>query len=323
MPVEDDLRESKLTGPFISQNFLAFSESALTSDFQIPYIFIKGPHDGPRALIVSTIHGDELNGISIIHDIIQKIKAEHLHGEIVLLPVANVPGFSIQNRYLPDRRDLNRLFPGSKNGSEGSRLASFIWKSFVQNVDFGIDLHSASHNRWNYPHIRGNMRSARVRQLSQFFGGNLIIHSQGVGGSLRREASRRGIPFVLFEAGQSDRFERDVRYSGVKGIFNILFNMEMLDSLPEGVEQAEQVKNYYNRTTWIRANAGGLFRPSVWPGDEVEENDILGIITDTLGNVVSEVRSDTAGMILGFNQHPQVVPGRALYHIAYYLKELH
>lgn len=306
----------------VHRGFLTIQEDYFGRFLKFPYIFIKGPHEGPSGVILAGIHGDELNGIQIVHRLADIIDAEQLHGSLILLPVANLHGFSIQSRYLSDRRDLNRLFPGTIDGSEGSRLAHLIYQNFVKGSDFGIDLHSASYNRWNYPHIRGNMRSERVRFLAKSFGSDLVIHSQGVLGSLRREATRRNIPFILFEAGQINRFEKEVIQIGVSGILSVLQQLEMLNELSEGFELLPAARGYYKKSYWVRATNGGLFLPHLKPGDVVEENDILGIIKSVNGEIVSSVKARSGGAILGFNLHPQVLPGRALYHICHDHHEL-
>lgn len=283
---------------------------------RLPYILIRGAHDGPRGVILATIHGDELNGIQIIHKLAELLDPQQLKGQLVLVPIANVHGFVNQSRYLADRRDLNRLFPGRDDGSEGARLAAFIWQAFIEGADFGIDLHSASYNRWNYPHIRGNMRSERVRMLAHSFGAPISMHSQGVLGSLRREATRRGIPFILFEAGQTNRFEFEILKTGLSGVWSVLKRLEMVDYFAEEVVPAEPCETYYRRSAWVRADNGGLFLPLFRPGENVEKGDVLGHITSSLGEELAEVTSEITGRILGLNLHPQVVPGRALYHIA-------
>lgn len=307
----------------VLKGWLETDESYFGFKTQFPYIRLKGKTPGPRAVILSGIHGDELNGIQIIHGLADLLDPAQMSGDLILLPVANVPGFFIQSRYLPDRRDLNRMFPGDKEGSEGSRLADFLWDKFVKGADFGIDLHSASYNRWNFPHVRGNMRLARIRELASAFGSAIVMHSQGVSGSLRREATRAGVPFLLFEAGQINRFEKEVLHIGLEGIWNVLERAEMIHYRPEILrENTYTAVNYYRKNYWIRAGRGGFLLAEANPGDTVEQGDVLGVIVSALGDKIEEIKSPTAGRILGFHLHPQVVPGRALYHICHDLNDL-
>lgn len=308
--------ESVAAGTIV-RKWVHFDQDYFGFGLRFPCIHIRGAREGVNGIVLAGIHGDELNGIQIIHFLSNNLDATKLKGQLILLPVANPPGFFLQSRYMPDRRDLNRMFPGDAKGSEGSRLANFIWRSFIEGADFGVDLHSASYNRWNFPHIRGNMRTERVRVLSQTFGAPVVIHSQGVQGSLRREATKRGIPFILLESGQSNRFERKVVQIGISGIWNILKSLEMIDYWDENIPSQKASTTYYRKTTWVRSEVGGLFIPTAQPGDTIHKGDPLGVVQSALGEVVAQVRAHRKGVILGFNLHPQVVPGRALYHIAY------
>lgn len=306
----------------IIKSSIELQENYFGTGINIPYILIKGAKKGPKGIILSAIHGDELNGIQIIHKLSQIIDTENFKGELLMLPITNVPGFNLHSRYLPDRRDLNRLFPGQENGSEGSRLAWYIWKSFIQDADFGIDLHSASYNRWNYPHVRGNMRHEKVRKMASAFGTTIIIHSKGVKGSLRREAAMRGIPFILFEAGQTNRFESDIMDISVNGLLGVLKQMKMIPEPEKFANLPQPSQTYYSKSEWIRADNGGLFVPRLYPGDYVKSGDILGDIHSIHGDITGNIKSNTDGQIIGFNLHPQVVPGRALYNIAYSVESL-
>lgn len=304
------------------KSFLEFHENYFGFPINFPYIMIKGKEEGPKGVILSGIHGDELNGLLIIQRIVELIDPEHLAGDLVFLPIVNIPAFNIHSRYLPDRRDLNRLFPGNQDGSEGRRLAGMIWQTFIRESDFGIDLHSASYNRWNYPHIRGDMRNANVREMTSLFGADIAMHSKGVLGSLRREAGKVDIPFILFEAGQINRFERSIVDIGVRGIWNVLERRGMLKHRPRSVVPAPATETYYAKSHWVRASAGGLFIPAATPGDQIGEGHLLGDIQSILGESVANVRTDKSGAIIGMSLHPQVVPGRALYNIAYESKPL-
>jgi predicted deacylase len=302
----------------VIKSSLQLHESYFGSGTEIPYIFFKGKQKGPKGIILSGIHGDELNGIQIIHKLISMLT--DISGELLFLPIANVPGFNLHSRYLPDRRDLNRLFPGQENGSEGSRLAFSLWRHFIQDADFGIDLHSASYNRWNFPHIRGNMRVESIRKIASAFGASITIHSKGVKGSLRREAAMRGIPFILFEAGQINRFEPGITDIGVDGIIGVLAHMNMLENKNLKFKIKEPSEVYFSKSQWIRASSGGLFVPRVFPGDTVKPGDVLGNIHSIHGEIRDQIKSDIEGKVIGFNLHPQVVPGRALYNIAHNAK---
>lgn len=304
------------------KSFLQIHENYFGFPIRFPYIYIQGVSPGPRAVILAGIHGDELNGIHIIHRLGDILEPNHIVGEVVLLPMVNIPGFNLHSRYLPDRRDLNRLFPGSDKGSEGRRLAALLWETFIQHVDFGLDLHSASYNRWNFPHIRGDMSVDKIREMASYFGAEINLHSRGVGGSLRREAAKIGIPILLFEAGQINRFERSVADIGIRGALSVLEGKGMLQEWPASVERLAIADTYYHKAHWIRADNGGLFVPFVMPGEAVQKGDVLGEIRSIQGDIVSVIRASFRGRVIGCSLHPQVVPGRALYNIGYEPKSL-
>ncbi len=304
------------------KSFLQIHENYFGFPIRFPYIYIQGTSPGPKCVILAGIHGDELNGIHIIHRLSDIIQPEHIKGEVALLPMVNIPGFNLHSRYLPDRRDLNRLFPGAPKGSEGRRLAALLWETFIQDCDFAMDLHSASYDRWNFPHIRGDMRVEQIRKMAQDFGTLINLHSRGVSGSLRREAAKINIPIILFEAGQINRFERSVADIGIRGALKVLEGQGMLISWPKSVDTPNSSSIYYHRSHWIRANNGGLFVPFTVPGDPVAKGDVLGEIRSIQGDIVSTVKSNLNGRVIGFSLHPQVVPGRALYNIGYEPKEL-
>ncbi|MCS6984889.1 MAG: succinylglutamate desuccinylase/aspartoacylase family protein [Leptospiraceae bacterium] len=301
------------------RNFLTFDEDYFGFPLRVPYIHLRGSEEGVRGFIIAAVHGDELNGTGLIFEIAERLNPQEMKGELILLPIANVPAFFFQSRYLPDRRDLNRLFPGDGHGSEGSRLAYWLWENFLQDADFGLDLHAASYNRWNYPHVRGNMRSHKVRELARAFGAPITIHSQGVKGSLRREATKRGMPVILFEAGQANRLE-DLGEVGISGILRVLTHYGLISSVKPSGESPKIT--YFKHSSWLRAPRGGLFFPKAKPGERVKEGDILGEIRSVLGEHLCYIRADKDGQILGYNLHPQVIPGRALYHICYDETEL-
>jgi len=295
----------------IDQNYFGYP-------LQIPYIHISGKNNGPKLVLIAGIHGDELNGVQIIHQIAQILQSHLLEkGQILMVPIVNVPGFNTHSRYLPDRRDLNRLFPGSAESTEGHRLADLIWKSFIEDANYGIDLHSASYSRWNYPHIRANMKNKSIKNMAQQFGADIILHSKGVKGSLRRSAQDANIPFILFEAGQTNRFENNLCDIGVMGILGVMRHLEMIKSKPQNYLWPKPTLQYYQNSHWIRANGAGLFVPNAVPGDTVSEETLLGSIFTLTGKLASKITNNKSGRIMGFNLHPQVVPGRALFHVAY------
>lgn len=310
------------TQPSIKKIWIDFEQAYTGFPYKLPCIQIKGKTAGAKLLVTATIHGDELNGIAILHSLVEHINPHDIAGEIIILPVVNILAFHIQSRYLPDRRDLNRLFPGSRRGSEGARLASFIWTVFGQKATAIVDLHSASYNRWNFPHIRGNMEMEKVREMTKAFGADVATHSTGTAGSLRRVASKVHIPSILFEAGQINRFEKEFILPGMSGIWGVMHLLQMVDKFPSNIPQPKKTFSYLKNSSWVRAKNAGLFDPFCKPGDNVKKGEVIGRITSLLGEETAVIHSRLGGTILGYNLHPQVTPGRALYHIAYNEQEL-
>jgi len=282
--------------------------------------------------IIAAIHGDELNGIRILHELAAYLEETGIpvKGSICLVPVANLMGYTNHSRYLPDRRDLNRMFPGLREGSEGARLAYFIWSHFACDADFLVDVHSGSYNRWNFPHVRGDMKNETMRFYASRLQDQLILTSTGVIGSLRKEAGKLNKPVFLIEAGETGRFEKKIVGAGLVILLQILdafgfikYNAEKIGT-PIGLQNAPQKeapRGYYRKAIWQRATHAGLFIPRVDAGAYVSRGDVLGDITDLLGKKRAEILAHEDGRILGMHLHPQVVPGRALFHVAYDFKK--
>lgn len=312
------------------KNFIPFEEDASQRSWLIPYLFVHGSKPGRKITIIAAIHGDELNGVRMLHELNAFLEAgrAEIAGSICLVPVANLMGYANHSRYLPDRRDLNRMFPGLKDGSEGARLAHFLWTNFIAQADFIVDVHSGSYNRWNFPHLRGNMKDEAMRAWTRNIAGEVVLTSAGVAGSLRKEAGKISKPVFLMEAGETGRFEKQILERGLKLLLKVLCSLEVVDKKilakepDHGEPLADHPAGYYRKAVWQRATHAGLFMPQVAPGDHVAAGQALGVITDLFGEKRAEILSEQTGFILGMHLHPQVVPGRALFHVAYDFREL-
>ncbi|HRP70941.1 MAG TPA: succinylglutamate desuccinylase/aspartoacylase family protein, partial [Turneriella sp.] len=254
------------------KNYLPFESDASDRPWLFPFIRLRGDTPGPKITLIAAIHGDELNGIRMLHRLESLFieKEIPLKGSICLVPVANLMGYTNHSRYLPDRRDLNCIFPGLREGSEGARLAYFIWSHFVSDADFVIDVHSGSYNRWNFPHVRGDMKNEKMRAYAAQLTGHPILHSAGVVGSLRKEASKLGKPVFLVEAGETGRFEKRVVEEGLTLLLKILAVLgivnpaDVQEFLPNAI--STHPHGYYRKAVWQRATHAGLFIPQVEPG---------------------------------------------------------
>lgn len=313
------------------KHFTPFEEDAAQRSWLMPYLFAHGKNPGPKITVIAAIHGDELNGVRMLHELSDILGSAMINGSICFVPVANLMGYANHSRYLPDRRDLNRMFPGLKDGSEGARLAYFLWTHFIAEADFVVDLHSGSYNRWNYPHLRGNMKDDAMRDWVKNLEGQVVLASSGVAGSLRKEAGKVNKKVFLLEAGETGRFEKNILEMGIGLLVQLLVSVGSIgrDAIPAGYGKFRDLKTlpdhpagYYRKAIWQRATHAGLFMPEVRPGEHVSHGQPLGFITDLFGDRRAEILSEQTGFVLGMHLHPQVVPGRALFHVAYDFREL-
>ncbi|MGF1494040.1 MAG: succinylglutamate desuccinylase/aspartoacylase family protein [Microcoleaceae cyanobacterium] len=278
----------------------------------LPLIVVNGALPGPRLWLSAAIHGDELNGVAIIHQVLQKIQPRHLRGTVIAVPIVNVFGFIEQSRYLPDRRDLNRSFPGSSRGSLAAQIARLFMKEVVSRSTHGIDLHTASDHRVNYPQIRANLEDSQTCNCAKAFGAPVIIHSQTRDGSLRQAATKQGIPVLLYEAGESLRFNHYAIRVGVAGILRVMASLEMYQ--PQA--KSSRLPKEFRKTKWVRASRSGVLQLQVKLGEWVKSRQILGSITDAFGETSFKLRAPCHGLVVSIQQNPLVNRGDAVVHLA-------
>ncbi len=278
----------------------------------MPVSVLHGAQEGPTVWMSAAIHGDEINGVEIVNRVLAGLDAGGLRGTILAVPVVNVHGFMSGDRYLPDRRDLNRSFPGSKKGSLAARMARLFMTEVVSHCSIGIDLHTASDNRTNLPQIRANLDDPTTRELSQIFGAPLMMHSKNRSGTLRQAATKAGAKVLLYEAGEPLRFNRLAIDTGVAGVRRVLRHLEMADW--DGPEAAPVEES--RSSSWVRARESGLVRLDVELGERVEEKEEMGEIIDAFGTRLSTIRANRAGLIIGRTMFPLSNKGDALVHIA-------
>lgn len=279
----------------------------------LPVIAIVGKYAGPKLWLSAAIHGDEINGVEIIRQVLEQIKPKKLRGTIIAVPIVNVFGFIEQSRYLPDRRDLNRSFPGSPHGSLASRLAHLFMSEIVSRCTHGIDLHTAAVPRINLPQIRANLQDEETYRFAKAFGAPLVVHATTRDGSLRQAAKQQGIPILLYEAGEALRFDAQAIQIGVEGILRVMDYLQMY-SLPYPINEVTSVEVL--QTKWVRASRSGIFHLSVKLGETVEKKQLLGFITDAFGETSIKVRALEKGTIVGHIQNPLVNQGDGIVHLA-------
>lgn len=279
-----------------------------------PVEVINGNRPGPVLLICSAIHGDELNGVEIIRRLRTLPALNRLSGTLVLVPVVNLHGFINQSRYLPDRRDLNRCFPGFETGSLGSRIAYGFFNQIVRKCTHVIDLHTAAVNRDNLPQMRADLSTPGVEEMALGFSIPVIINSGLIDKSLRAEAGEIGIPVVTYEAGEALRLSEKAIVTGVRGITN---TMRRLGMLPARKTKSAVAKPEIARSSkWLRASTDGMFRPLVELGARVAEGDALGVVSSPFTSLEEIVSSTVEGIVVGMARQPLVNEGEALCHIA-------
>jgi hypothetical protein len=275
---------------------------------------IHGRAPGPAVFVSAGIHGDEVIGVEIVRRLLRTKTLKTVRGTLIVVPIVNTFGFLNHSRYLPDRRDLNRCFPGSPNGSLGSRLAHIFLQEVVGRCSLGIDLHSAAINRTNLPQVRVSANNAKTMALAHVFGAPVILTSALRDGSLRREASKIGVDVLLYEAGEGMRFDEMSVRAGVAGILRVLKEIGMLPRAGIGAPKAKSL--VCANSNWLRAPKGGLLRMYKAEGDVVAEGDIVAAISDPFGEGEIEVVSRAQGIIVGRAVMPIVHEGDALFHVA-------
>jgi len=278
-----------------------------------PLVVVRGSRPGPTLCLTAGIHGDELNGIEIARRIYAGVPAGDLSGTLIAAPAVNMPGVRSGSRYLPDRRDLNRAFPGNPKGSLASRIAYTVTQEVIRFCDALIDLHTGSANRTNIPQIRTDLDSPEALALARSFGVGVVLHGRGPNGSLRREALDAGVPAVIYEAGEPLRFQEPKIAEGVKGVRNVMVDLGMIPG-----EAKRRPSEVYRKTSWIRAgDATGVFFPSVEPGDAVHKGDVIGTVTDPQTDRVMEITAPRDGRIIGMAVPQFVLPGYGLFNLGF------
>lgn len=275
---------------------------------------IHGAKAGPAVFVSAAIHGDEIIGTAVIQRLAHELQPETLTGTVLLVPVANIFGFLNRSRYLPDRRDLNRSFPGSPGGSLAGQLAHIFMREVVSRCQLGIDIHSAAIHRYNLPQIRIAEGNRRLVELAMAFGAPVIIESPLRDGSLREIAHRHGVDMLLMEAGEALRFDRLSIETGVEGVIRVLAHLGMIPA-DDGLG-AVGVPARANRSVWVRSPRGGVMQAVRTSGDPVRTGDVLARVAGLFGEDAEELVSPIDGIIIGHATLPVVHQGDALFHIA-------
>ena len=290
------------------------------SAVSMPVHVVNGRRSGPRLFVSAALHGDEINGVEIIRRLLKSPSLKGLRGTLIAVPVVNVYGFVSQSRYLPDRRDLNRSFPGSEKGSMAARLAHLFMEEIVANASHGIDLHTGAIHRDNLPQIRACIEDhPATERLGRAFGAPVIINSDVRDGSLRQVVMEQGVPMLLYEAGEALRFDEVAIRAGVKGIMAVMRELGMLASRKS--RRTIPHEPFIARSTqWVRAPQSGILRALSPLGSRVKKGEVLGVVADPFGEHEERVEASASGLVIGRTNLPLVNEGEALFHIARFEK---
>lgn len=283
------------------------------TELKMPVRIIRGKLPGPTLFVSGGIHGDEVIGPEIVRRLLHNRRLKDIKGTLIAVPIVNVFGYNTMSRYLPDRRDLNRSFPGSKNGSLAARIANIFVEEILKKCDVGIDLHSGSYHRTNLPQIRANLDDQETERLAKAFEAPVILNSQLRDGSLRETANELGVKMLLFEAGEGLRIDESMIRLATKGILQVMESIGMLKRKTAREPKPSQIaKSSY----WLRAPQSGSFRVIKNIGTLVQDGTRLALITDSFGENRISVFSKSQGIVIGQNRLPVVNKGDALFHIA-------
>ena len=284
------------------------------TSLELPVHVIHGKKPGPTLFLSAAVHGDEINGVEIIRRVLKNKSINKLKGTLIAIPVVNIYGFIDQTRYLPDRRDLNRSFPGSVKGSMAGRMAYLFLNEIVSKCTHGIDLHTGAIHRENLPHVRAVLDDEQTERMARAFTSPVILNTAIVDGSLRKAAEKLGTSVIVYEAGEALRFDEVSIRAGVRGIISVMRNLEMLPALKSKRRLAEPI--VARSSLWVRAPQSGILRVLKPLGSRIKLNEQLGFVSDPFGEVEEEILSPVDGIIIGRANLPLVNEGEALFHIA-------
>ena len=279
----------------------------------MPVHVINGKYEGPVMFVAAAIHGDELNGIEIIQRLLRLPSLKRIRGTLIAIPIVNVISVVHQSRYLPDRRDLNRSFPGSKRGSLASRMANTFMRKVVAHCDFGIDLHTGAIHRSNLPQIRAQLDNDAMISFAKAFNAPVVLNSKASASTLRGACAKKNIPVITYETGEALRFDELGIRAGVKGIINVMRHIGMMAKLknpknPEVILAEE--------SSWVRAPESGILRSNLKLGAKIVKGQQLGTVSSPYEDEVTDVKATIGGILVGKTEIPLVHGGDALFHVA-------
>jgi hypothetical protein len=278
-----------------------------------PIFVYRAPEEGPTLALMAGMHGDEINGMEIVRRIIDNGYHKVKRGTVLCMPIINVYGFLNYSREVPDGKDINRSFPGSKGGSLASRVAWHVTHEVIPYIDYGIDFHTGGAMRTNYPQVRCVMQDKINVELAHAFHAPFTIDSPFRPHSLRQTAARQEKNIIVYEGGESVRFDHQAILEGINGTLRLMRHLKMIDWAPEPREENRIIWS----SSWVRAKTAGLFQPTIQCGELVQRHQLVGTITDPFGEFKENIKSPAMGYVVGLNNNPVVNAGDALLHLGY------
>jgi predicted deacylase len=282
---------------------------------KIPVIIERSKIDGPTVLFSACLHGDEINGTEIVRQIIRKQINKPNRGTIICIPIINIFGFLNQTREFPDKRDLNRVFPGSKTGSLASRFAHFLVTEIIPKIDYAVDFHAGGASRFNAPQIRIAPNNLELKELASVFNSPFTLYSKNISGSFRNACTKLDVKMLLFEGGKSLDLNDMITEDGYQGAKRFLDHLDMLN-LKKEAKKVSKKNIFIEKSSWVRANYSGMFHSMVTISAFVKKGDVMAIISDPFGKVEHKLKAPSDGYIINVNDAPIVYQGDAVFHIS-------
>lgn len=311
MPDKIDIGGHKIARGEDKLIHLSIARLPTYTNIDLPIRVIRGEEKGPVLLLTGGLHGDEINGIEIVRRMLFRKNIAPVRGSVIAIPLMNVYGFIQNVRGVPDGKDINRSFPGTKSGSLAKLVAYNIMNEVIPIIDFGLDFHTGGASRSNFPQIRCDFSIEKNVELAKAFGAPVTLHSGLIDKSFRKAAYKKGKQILVYETGESQRFDEHGIKLGIDGTLRLMKHLNMIDTAPEPVET-----EMFNSSLWVRAKFAGLFHPKVNQGDKVQLRQVIGTITDPFGNESFKIISRQNGKVIGLNNNPVVHKGDAIFHIA-------
>lgn len=311
-PVFDEISINNFPEDSINYFWLNLTNNGLGQPVQLPIMLARGIKAGKTIGLTAAVHGNELNGISVIQRVFNGLDTSKLTGTIIGIPVVNIPAFEAGIRFFTDGADINRIMPGRLGGNVSEVYAHLFVEKALKKFDYLLDLHTASFGRVNSFYIRSNMNQELTKKLTELQHAEIVVHTPPSDGTLRGVAEVLGIPSITIEVGNPNTFQRKIIKSGLKGIYNVL---SYLGFYPYEIIENEEKTNVCKKSYWIYTDAGGLLTVHVDLVQKIGKGELIATLKDVFGNVVKNYHAPESGVIIGKNVSPVNHTGGRIVHL--------